>query len=337
MPSSISSSSGPRVGRAIWLLLAGCLLIGAGVEGIARVGFHRASKIQRRFVEEYARAHSLGAGDRSSNGVLVVGNSLLLEGVRFDRLQQTLSSEWRAERLVLERTAYYDWYYGLKRLLQEGARPRAVIVVLTARSWIENEFRGDFAAHYLFSARDLMELSHEVRLSSTELASSFVAHVSEFWAERAELRNFLLRYLVPDMERLTNVFTSNPQLGPLQAARIEPLLRIRIARLRDLLEAHGARLVLVVPPTPPVPGNDGWLGVVRAAHSLNVSMIEPLPADTFSPEEYRDGFHLNDAGAARYTSLLLPELREVLRASRDASVAETTGHAGEPASTAAGN
>jgi hypothetical protein len=327
MPSSISSSSAPRLQRAICLLLAGCLLIAGAAEAAARFGFHRASKIQRRFVTEYARARALG-GDARRNAVLVIGNSLLLEGVQFDRLQQTLSPEWQAERLVLERTSYYDWYFGLKRLLNEGARPQAVIVVLTARQWAENEFRGDFSSHYLFRMRDLPEVSRELRWSSTELAGSFVAHASEFWAERAELRTFVLRYLVPDLERLTNVFTSNPRPGPLQAARIEPLLRERLAKLRDLVEAHGAHLVVVVPPTPPVPDNDGWIGVVRAARAVGVPMVEPLPPDAFSPQEYRDGFHLNDAGAARYTSLLLPELRQLLRAARDVPVATSANRYG---------
>jgi hypothetical protein len=321
--------------RAIWLLLAGCLLIACAAEATARLGFHRASKAQRRFVGEYARARTLGAGTRRANAVLVIGNSLLLEGVRFERLQQTLSPEWQAERLALERTAYYDWYYGLKRLLEEGARPNAVIVVMTARQWAENEFRGDFSSHYLLRARDLPALSRDLHWSSTELAGSFVAHVSEFWAERAELRNFVLKYLVPDIERLTNVFTSRPQLGPLRADHIEPLLRDRIAKLRDLVEAHGARLVLVVPPTPPVPDNDGWLGVVRASRALHVSMVEPLPPDAFSLQDYRDGFHLNDAGAERYTSLLVPELQQLLRAAHETPAATSSTTASQTLAVAA--
>ena len=311
--SRVSDAAGTR--RAIWLLLAGCVLMSVGAEAIARLGFHRASRVQRRFITEYARARTIGV-DRQDDAALVVGNSLLLEGVRFDRLQQTLSPEWQAERLALERTAYYDWYYGLKRLLREGARPQAVVLVLTARQWAENEFRGDFSSHYLVSAGDLPDLSRELGWSTTELAGSFVDHDSEFWAERAELRNFLLASLVPGIDRLTNVFTTTPRLPPLRAATIEPLLRRRIAKLQTLLDAYGARLVLVIPPTPPVPDNDGWIGVVQAARALHVAMVEPLPPDAFSPDEFRDGFHLNDAGAERYTSLLAPALRQVLRTTR---------------------
>ena len=333
MPSSTSASSDRRHWRAIWLLLAGCLLIALAAEATARLGFHRVSRIQRRFITEYARARSVGAVGGRKHSVLVIGNSLLLQAVRFVRLQQTLSPEWQAERLVLERTSYYDWYYGLKRLLRDGARPQAVVVVLTARQWVENEFRGDFASHYLVSARDLPDVSRDLGWSSTELAGSFVAHVSEFWAERAELRNFMLQRLVPGMDRLINVFTANPRLAPLSAAQIEPQLRARIAKLRDLVEANGARLVVVVPPTPPISADDdGWLGVVRAAHALSVSMVEPQPPDAFSPAEYRDGFHLNESGSARYTSLLIPELRQVLRTVRDAPVATST--TGQPAAPA---
>lgn len=325
MPSSTFSSNDTRFGQALlrsWrtvgarratqVLLAGCVIVAVAAEGAARLGFHRASKIQRRFVTEYQRAQTIGRNQPDRRQVLMVGNSLLLEGVRFERIQRELSPRWQTERLVLERTAYYDWYYGLKRLLQDGARPDVVVLVLTARQWAENEFRGDYSSHYLVDGNDLPELSRELGWSMTALTNAFVAHASEFWAERAELRNFALQFVVPGMDPLVNVFTSTPVIPPLRADTIEPLLRRRIGRVRQVLEQHGARLVLIVPPTPPLPGNDGWLGVMRAARAQHVTMVEPLPEETFSRSDYRDSFHLSPDGAERYTTLLVPQLRGAL-------------------------
>ena len=90
----------------------------------------RVSRIQRRTVEEYRLAQTIGADTCGRKHVLLVGNSLLDEDVRFDRVRDALADRWDARRFVIEQTFYYDWYYGLKRLFREGARPDVVIVML---------------------------------------------------------------------------------------------------------------------------------------------------------------------------------------------------------------
>ena len=65
--------------------------------------------------------------------VLMVGNSLLLEGVDVDRLQKLTSSQMRIYPLFLEATGYYDWLYGLQHLFREGARPQVVVVGVELR------------------------------------------------------------------------------------------------------------------------------------------------------------------------------------------------------------
>src|SRR5438552_6110208 len=131
---SSTSASDPgierRARRAAWLLLAGCAVVALGAEAAARIALDRISKIQHRTMDEYRLARAIGTespGGRPS--VLIVGNSLLDEGVRFERVRDGLRQEWDARRFVVENTSYYDWYYGLKRLFREGARPDIVIVV----------------------------------------------------------------------------------------------------------------------------------------------------------------------------------------------------------------
>src|SRR3954464_15249364 len=171
-----SSTSSSDYRRGIALLLAGCVAIGLMVEGGARVGFHVASKIQRRFVTEYQRASEITAGDARKH-VLLVGNSLMLEGVAFDRLRDALAAQqWDARRLVLERTFYYDWYYGLKRLLESGAQPDVVVLMLSTRQWLSPEIRGEFSAHYLMGAGDVLQLSRELGWHPTKSTNMMFAH-----------------------------------------------------------------------------------------------------------------------------------------------------------------
>src|SRR5713226_3283297 len=96
MPSSISGSD---VRRAAWILLAGCLAVAFAVEAAARAGLDRASKIQRRMAAEYRLARTIGTGASTGRThVLFVGNSLLDEDVRFDRLHDAVAPQWDARR-----------------------------------------------------------------------------------------------------------------------------------------------------------------------------------------------------------------------------------------------
>ena len=311
MPSSISNSD-PRRGIA-WLLV-GCLLVALAVEVTARAGFHRASRIQRRFIDEYRSAQRIGVSRAGKHTVLVVGNSLLLEGVMFDQLKQTLAShDWDAYRLTLERTFYYDWYYALRELYRAGARPDAVVAMLGPRQWIQREIRGEFSAHYLMNGRDVLRVSRELGLNATETTNLLAARTSGFWAVRAELRNFLLPFFIRDVTRLVDRFTrTGPQ--PLSAVEVEQAAVDRVARLRELTASHGASLALLLPPTL-VRGQEGdaWIGLMHAADANTVPFLKPFDASTFGPDMFRDdGFHLNPKGAARYTALLAPALSRAL-------------------------
>src|SRR4051812_7592213 len=98
MRSFISASS---VTRATWLVLAGCVSVALGIETVARVGFDRFSKMQRRTVAEADQARTIGdSAPADRKHLLIVGNSLLDEDVRFDELREALEGEWDARRFV---------------------------------------------------------------------------------------------------------------------------------------------------------------------------------------------------------------------------------------------
>jgi hypothetical protein len=305
MPSSISGSD---VRRAAWILLAGCLAVAFAVEAAARVGLDRASKIQRRMAEEYRLARTIGTGASTGRThVLFLGNSLLDEDVRFDRLHDAVAPQWDARRFVVEQTFYYDWYYGLKRLFREGARPDIVVLMLSTRQWLRTEIRGDYSAYYLIGTRDLAGAVRDLHLNATQAASLAFANMSKFWGARAEMRNFILGRMMPGLARLM-AFSSVADLTPIVDEAVARGVSDRMARLNALVSSHGGRLIIVLPVL--AESQDGSAGFMRAARALRVSVLRPVPSGTFGLDMYRDaGFHLNPEGAAAFTEQLIPSLR----------------------------
>ncbi len=321
MPSSTSSSN---VSTWTWALIAGCALVAIAAEGGARVALDRVSKIQRRTANEYRLAQSIGNDSCGRRHVLMVGNSLLDEDVRFDRVREALASQWDARRFVVEQTFYYDWYYGLKRLFREGARPDLVVVMLSPRQWIRSDVRGEYSAQYLMSAMDLPSAVRDLNVGATQATGFAFARASKFWGARAEIRNFLLGRLMPDLGRLMN-FSSVVESHPLRDDEVEPIATARVARLQALASEHGARLVVLIPVMLDNKDGNGWLGLLNAARANGVTPLMPAESGSFAAHLYRDaGFHLNPEGAAQFTDRLIPVLQKELASFEQADTTQAS-------------
>jgi hypothetical protein len=308
-----SFTSVSNVRRAIWTLLGGSLAVAFAVEGVARLAFDRGSRIQRRMADEYRMARTIGTDESTGRTrVLFVGNSLLDEDIRFDRLRDAVASQWDARRFVVEQTFYYDWYYGLKRLFQEGARPDVVVLMLTTRQWLRTDTRGDYSAYYLISTRDLPAAARDLNLNATQATSLAFANVSEFWGARAEMRNFIIGHLMPDLGRLM-AFSSVADSTPILDDAVARDVSDRIARLNALVSSYGGRLITVLPVL--AEAQDGSVGFMRSARALKISAVRPVRSGTFGLNLYRDaGFHLNLEGATAFTEQLIPALSSEVRA-----------------------
>lgn len=275
------------------------------MEVAARAGLDRASRIQRRMVQEYVAARAIGLDGTAGRHVLVVGNSLLDEGVQFDRLRSALESQYDTRRYMVEQTVYYDWYYGLKRLYREGARPDIVVVMLGTGHWLSSNIRGDYSAQYMMSVADLPSAARDLDMHPTQATGFLFAGLSKFWGARVEMRNFVLGRLMPDVGQLMN-FTSAIDRRPMVQADITPVLVERISRMREVTETHGSALVLLVAPV--LNPDDGSTGLMEAARTAGVPVLRPVASGAFGPQMYRDGFHLNPDGAAQFTDRLIPAL-----------------------------
>ena len=286
--------------------MLGCVAVAALVEGAARLALDRASRIQHRMVQEYAHARMIGQDGAPGRHVLVVGNSLLDEGVDFERLRHSLEAGYDARRFMVEQTVYYDWLYGLRRLFQEGARPDTVVVMLGTGHWLSPGIRGDYSAQYLMSTSDLPRVARDLGMHPTDASGFMLAGVSKFWGARVEMRNFVLGHLMPNLGAFMNA-TSAVDRRPIVDADIEPVLATRIARMREVTDAYGSELVLLVPPL--LDPADGSNGLMNAAAADGVRVLRPVTSGSFGAQLYRDGFHLNEVGASQFTDRLIPALR----------------------------
>ncbi len=307
---SSTSSSEPSPLFYARLLVALCALVLVALE----CGYSYSLKwsgTNRRVSRQYADAvQSRPARPGEPVSVVMVGNSLLLDGVDVDRLQQLTAESLRVYPLFLEGTAYLDWFYGLRRLFRRGASPEVVIVGLGMDGLLDNAVRQEYAPRLLFGAPDVLAVSSEAGLDRTVTSSLLLAHWSAFWDMRHVIRVQILTHAVPYFERL---YLSD-LWSDLKAKRVVPVgpegeavAVARLQRLRDLCERQGARLLILVPPTPSLPGVVRQLTLVASRAGVEALMpVNPatLPARFFRPDE----IHVNEDGAAMFTAALASDL-----------------------------
>jgi hypothetical protein len=307
MPSSTSDSK-PRALAYAKILVVVCatLVIVFELSSIYLLRHH--SGTYARISQQYSDALEMrrcGPGERPC--VLMVGNSLLLQGVELDRLRAMTSATIQIYPIFLEATGYYDWLYGLRRLFREGAKPQVVVVGVGVSYFLENGIRQDYAPMLFFDARDTLALASDLHLDRTATSNLFLAHASTFWDTRSAMRMQVLRHIVPDLEDLF-LFLS-PRPGTPDRHDLEEISIPRLQRMRELCEAHGAKLILLLPPT--LSSESAVAEMARAAHTVGVDVSVPIDPAALSARFYqRDGLHLNREGAVLFTSALAKDLPE---------------------------
>lgn len=292
------------------ILLIVIALVGVGLEFGARWGLPRLSHIIGRLKTEQAEAVQLKPLVGQPVPVLIVGNSLLLDGVDVSALDERLRPEHRVTRFVVENTSYLDWYYGLRRLFREGARPKVVILVFSARHLLDQSVCGDSCAYLLLDWRDILSVKHDIASDNTTTSDLFFATASGFYGFRAELRKWVLLHLLPDFPNFAAALrTKTPPLQP--DVEIEKGATSRLTQLSSLCQLYGAQLVLVMPPSNAA--RDGSAAVQRAGSRLGIPVLVPFKPQQLPSKLYSDGFHLNPQGAQVFTQALGPELRQLLQ------------------------
>ena len=311
MPSSTSGSKSKAI-ACVKVLAAICALLILTFE-IASVYLlnHQSATYARisRQYDEALKMRTAGAGEPAT--VLMVGNSLLLHGVQLNRLQELTSTRMHIYPIFLEATGYYDWLYALHGLFLRGARPQVVVLGVGVNYFLENGVRQDYAPMMFFNARDTLAVASDLKLDHTATSNLLLAHLSTFWDTRSAIRMQVLNHLVPHLEDLFSLVNQKPAIP--EGREFAEITIPRLQKLRELCDANGARLILLVPPT--LDAGNTVSEMAAAAQAAGVEVSVPVDPAALSARFYQpDGMHLNKDGAVIFTSALAKDLPEKVMA-----------------------
>jgi hypothetical protein len=316
MPSFTFNSESFRSSRAIVLLLLALLLYFTALEFTMRTVVPRVSQVERRHDADHDAALRLSrSAAQSMKTVLIVGNSLLQEGIDRDRLREVSSSQYRVAVFPIENTTYLDWYFGLRRLAMEGSTPDLVVLCLNVRQLLSNSTNGEGFAHSMMWTGDILEVAKTARLDNTSTSNYFFANLSAWLGGRWYIRNWVLEKWMPNAKTLVDLFTPRGTVTPIPLETIVAETIQRLKKLRDLSEMFGAQFIFLVPPT--VSDADFLTSIQSAAAETGISVLVPFKPGELSAESFSDGFHLNPSGATIFTERLAILLSESLARVRE--------------------
>lgn len=284
------------------LLVGVCAALIVCFEALSTYLLKRHSETYARISLQYAQALRIRTGKPGEPvPVLMVGNSLLLDGVDVNQLRDSTTNKLHVYPIFLEGTGYYDWYYALGRLFQRGSRPRVVVVGVGVNAFLANSIREEYTPLMLFDLRDSWHVASDLKMDRTAASNLLLAHSSVFWDTRNVLRTQILRHTVPRYRQLVLFLKPQPAVPP--AAELDAVADPRLEKLHKLCQAYGARLILLVPPTPY--SENAVREMTEASRKAGVATMVPIEPDALPVKFYQsDQLHLNAEGAALFTSAL---------------------------------
>ncbi len=302
-----AASRGPmNAGRGIAALLGGLVLIFLGLEVSSPVILSHLSHTERRIAIELKAAQKLRPV--TSDGrptVLFVGNSLLLEGVQTDALHTELASQYDVSRFAVEQTHYLDWYFGLRKLLQEGSRPSVIVLSLATDQLASHWTMGEAFAHRQMSTHDFPLVVRETNLDRTMASSYVLAHWSKWLADKGFIRQCVMILTVPKFRDLAaRIADHGPHVN--DPKELVAAAQARLPQLAELSREYGVRIVLLIPPTL---HEDQSSEIQQVGERAGILVWVLSPPGEFPRDYFMDGFHLNMHGAGIFTTRLSQELR----------------------------
>src|SRR5260370_6856261 len=153
----------------------------------------------------------------------------------------------------------------------------------------------------LFDVRDVLGAASDLNLDRTATSNLLLAHLSVFWDTRSVIRTQVLRRVVLHRKELFSLVKPKPALPP--GPELAAITTARIRSLRQLSEAHGAKLIILVPPTPSSEQAVRLMAI--PSQKVGVDSLEPIDPAKLSEKFYQpDELHLNSTGVALFTSPL---------------------------------
>jgi hypothetical protein len=319
-PPTVRSSISAKAG--IIALLAGLVIMFLGLEVASPLILSRLSHTEQRITVEMRAAHKLQP--TTSDGrptVLFVGNSLLLEGVQMDALHSELVPQYEVSRLAVEQTHYLDWYFGLRRLLQEGVHPSVIVLSLATDQLASRFTLGEAFAHRQMSTRDFPQVWRETKIDRTTASTYLFAHWSNWQADKGFIRQCVMILAIPNFRELAaRIADHGPHVN--DPAQLLAGAQQRLPELAELSQQYGVRIVLLVPPTLK---EDHSKEIAQIGEADGVPVWVPSPPGDFPREYFRDGFHLNTQGSGIFTSRLAQQIRAMPTVAHETSTAASVG------------
>ena len=289
------------------VLLVGLALIFLAFELGSPLLLDHLSRTEHRVETELRAARALQP--KTADGrptLLLAGNSLLLEGVQLERLHDELAPQVEVSRLGIEQTHYLDWYFGLRRLLQEGARPSVIVLALGTDQLASKFTLGEEFAHRQMSARDLPLAIRESKLDRTTASTYLFAHWSNWLADKGVIRQRVLILLVPNFRALAGRIADHGAHIHDQAVLVG-MARERLPDLEELSRTYGVKIVLMIPPAL---HEDYSHDVQQVGAQVGVPVWVLSPPGQYPRSLYSDGYHLNQQGSTDFTSRLADQIQK---------------------------
>jgi hypothetical protein len=184
-----------------------------------------------------------------------------------------------------------------------------VVVGLPVNSFLETAVRQDYSPKMLLDARDVPSAASDLSLDHTAASNLLLAHASTFWDTRGALRARILSVMVPHFEDLLTFV--KPKWTVAQDTEFEALAISRLRTLSELCESRGAKLIILVPPTPSSESVARRMAI--ASNKVGVETLIPLDPTAVPASFYQsDAIHLNSEGEALFTSALATVLPEIM-------------------------
>ena len=301
----------PRLHRVSVLIIA--LFIGffPAAEAFCRYALPRLIEIEGRREQEFRAAVAPVEARPNVQRILVLGNSLLAQGVDFPGAQTEAGDGVELQRLVVEGTAYFDWLYGIKRLLADGARPNLIVLLLSPDQLAGNGIRGEYTAYRMMRSVDVAEASRRLGLNNTQAADLVLSNQSAYLGMRGNIRKRIMLAVNPGLRELMPLINSR-EPPHLDAQSMTQVAARRLAELSAATSAYGVRFALVVPPTNDPDAPAAAAAIQAAGREKNVAVLLPVRPGLFPADYYIDGFHLNGKGARIFTAKLAESLKTPL-------------------------
>jgi hypothetical protein len=289
--------------KAVVVLLTLLAVLLGGVELVTRFGVNRISRDGQRWDKSWREAVRLRpTADGGAKTVLLVGNSLLDQGLSDEGLGRVQQPGIAMYKIIALNTTLLDWRYAVARLIREGSRPSVLIIAFAPSQLSGKSLNLPSFAWSMLDWPDVRRASIEAGLDRTAAAEMFFAKASAWLGYRAGARNVVTQKVFPGARELTLAFLPPGVSG--DESQHLPAALARAEAVAAQTESAGVSLQLILMPVPSSRDGAWRKDLLASLREAGVPVLDVHQCESFGPRDYSDGFHLNAEGAQKFEQVL---------------------------------